>query len=207
MSPQKSNRGLLIEGTLRCLVELPPDRVTARAIAEESGANLGSIVYHFGTKDELVTQAIVEGLDRWLEEIFQMMQNIDADTSPGRFRAAASKFGSSRRRHEHLARGLFVAVSRAHHDDRIRQLLVEGVEKTRPQVAQLIRLGEDETGTDAGSLVLSMFYGLLLQAVLQPDLAMGGDRLDRAIDRLVTRLSGDEYGGDTLGGDMLGTHT
>jgi AcrR family transcriptional regulator len=43
MSPQRSNRMNLIEGTLRCLERLPPERITARAIAEESGANLASI--------------------------------------------------------------------------------------------------------------------------------------------------------------------
>ena len=69
MSPQRSNRTQLIDGTLRCLERLPPERVTARAIADESGANLASITYHFGSKDDLVTEAVVAGLDRWLDEI------------------------------------------------------------------------------------------------------------------------------------------
>jgi AcrR family transcriptional regulator len=56
VSPQPSNRANLIEGP-RCLERLPPERVTARAIAESSNANLASIAYHFGSKDELVTEA------------------------------------------------------------------------------------------------------------------------------------------------------
>ncbi|HET6213291.1 MAG TPA: TetR family transcriptional regulator, partial [Micromonosporaceae bacterium] len=59
MSPQRSNRANLIEGTLCCLERLPAERVTARAIAQESGANLASITYHFGSKDNLVTAAVV----------------------------------------------------------------------------------------------------------------------------------------------------
>jgi hypothetical protein len=43
MSPQRSNRARLIEGTLRCLERLPHERITARVIAAESGANLASI--------------------------------------------------------------------------------------------------------------------------------------------------------------------
>ena len=69
MSPQRSNRRQLIEGTLRCLERLPAERITTRAIAEESDANVASIAYHFGSKDDLVTEAVVEGLDLWLEEI------------------------------------------------------------------------------------------------------------------------------------------
>src|SRR5919106_6153791 len=57
VSPQRSNRSRLVEGTLRCLERLPPERITARAIAKESGANLASITYHFGSKDALVTEA------------------------------------------------------------------------------------------------------------------------------------------------------
>lgn len=64
VSPQRSNRDQLVDGALRCLERLPADRVTARVIAYESGANLASIGYHFGSKDDLVTAAVIEGLDR-----------------------------------------------------------------------------------------------------------------------------------------------
>jgi AcrR family transcriptional regulator len=91
--PQRSNRQRLIEGTLRCLERLPPERITARAIAAESGANLASIGYHFGSMD-------------------------------------------------------------------------------------------------AGALVLSLFHGLLLQVLLDPDLAIYGDRMKRAQARLLRVLPG-----------------
>ena len=49
MSPQRSNRQVLLEGALRCVERLPAERITARVIADESGANAASIVYHFGS--------------------------------------------------------------------------------------------------------------------------------------------------------------
>jgi DNA-binding transcriptional regulator YbjK len=61
LSPQRSNREQLLDGALCCLERLPAERITARAIAEESGANLASIAYHFGSKDGLVTAAVIEG--------------------------------------------------------------------------------------------------------------------------------------------------
>src|SRR5918996_1270137 len=97
MSPQRSNRSNLVEGTLRCLERLPPERVTARAIADESGANLASIAYHFGSKDNLVTEAVIEGLDRWLEEIAAELGELASAHPATRFRRAAEEVEAGRR--------------------------------------------------------------------------------------------------------------
>lgn len=99
MSPQRSNRANLLEGTLRCLERLPPERVTARAIAEESGANLASITYHFGSKDKLVTEAAITGLDRWLEEIDDRLGKLAEQEPTARFRRALEVVETTRRRH------------------------------------------------------------------------------------------------------------
>lgn len=88
MSPQRSNRSNLVEGTLRCLERLPPERVTAREIAKESRANLASIAYHFGTKDDLVTEAAIAGLDRWLDEIAAGLGDLESQKPAERFRRA-----------------------------------------------------------------------------------------------------------------------
>jgi AcrR family transcriptional regulator len=104
VSPQRSNRRLLIEGTLRCLERLPPERVTARAIAAESGANLASIAYHFGSKDDLVAEAVVEGLDRWLAEIDSALATLGEEDPVERFARAFEVVEATRRRHAGLAR-------------------------------------------------------------------------------------------------------
>jgi AcrR family transcriptional regulator len=102
VSPQRSNRTQLIEGTLRCLERLPAERVTARAIADESGANLASIAYHFGSKDELVTEAVIVGLDRWLAELEDELASLSSRTPRARFRRANTVVEESRRRHAGL---------------------------------------------------------------------------------------------------------
>src|SRR5262245_34858003 len=126
MSPQRSNRSVLIEGALRCLERLPPEQVTARAIAAESGANLASIAYHFGSKDELLTTAVIEGLDRWLVEIDRALTTLPDDTPVARFTRAAEVFEQTRRRHTGLARHFLGALARAQHDARVAELLAEG---------------------------------------------------------------------------------
>ena len=49
----------LLEGAKRCLLEKGFVRTTARDIVTESGTNLASIGYHYGSKDALLAQAYV----------------------------------------------------------------------------------------------------------------------------------------------------
>jgi AcrR family transcriptional regulator len=189
MSPQRSNRSELIAGTLRCLERLPPERVTARAIAKEAGANVASITYHFESKDALITEAVIDGLDRWLAEIAGRLVELDAEPPPERFRRAAAVIEEGRRRHTGLAVNFLGALAKARHDPRIRELLTEGFRRTRPEVAEVLGLGDDPAGVDAGGLVLAMFDGLLFQVLLDPSLAIDGDRLARAQERLGTVFS------------------
>ena len=185
MSPQRSNREQLIDGALRCLERLPAERITARAIAAESGANLASIAYHFGSKDGLVTAAVIEGLDRWLAEIEQALSALDFGTPAERFRRANAVIRRTRRRHGGLVRNFVAALAKAPHDPVVREQLAAGVRRTRPAVADLLDLGGDQAGRDAAGLALAMFYGQIIQDQVDPELAFGGKRFDRAFRRLL----------------------
>jgi AcrR family transcriptional regulator len=190
VSPQRSNRASLIAGTLRCLEKLPPERVTARAITEESGANLASIAYHFGSKDNLLTEAVIEGLDRWLAEVTALLETVDSQDPVERYRLASEAIETSRRRHAGLARNFIGALAKAQHDARVRKLLADGFRRTRPAVAALLGLGSDRVGEDAAGLTLALFNGLLFQALLDSDLAIEGDRMRQAQARLRGVLPG-----------------
>jgi AcrR family transcriptional regulator len=183
VSPQRSNREVLVEGTLRCLERLPPERVTARAIAEESQANLASIAYHFGSKEELVTEAVVTGLDRWLEEIAAELDRVGAEDE--RLRQAWEAVEATGRRHTGLARNFLAALARAQHDERVRTRLAQGYRDARAEVARV--LGVDD---DAGALALAQFNGLLFQSMLDPRLALDGERVVRAQERLANLGAG-----------------
>jgi AcrR family transcriptional regulator len=190
VSPQHSNREALVEGALRCLERLPPERITARAIAEEAGANLASIAYHFGSKDELVTTAAIEGLDRWLAEIEQRLAGLAGADPAARLRRALDVHDATRREHTALARAYVTALARAQHDERVRELLAEGFHRTRPELAALLGLGGDQAGVDAGGLLLALFHGLLIQTLLDPALAIEGERMRHAQARLARALPG-----------------
>jgi AcrR family transcriptional regulator len=184
VSPQRSNRSNLVEGTLRCLERLPPQRVTARAIAREADANVASIAYHFGSKDALVTEAAIEGLDRWLTEIETALGDVASEAPARRFRRAAEVIEATRLRHRGLAKSFVAALAKAQHDSRVREMLSQGFARTRPNLASVLGLGNDPTGEDAAGLVLALFHGLLYQVLIDPALAIDGDRMQRAQARL-----------------------
>ncbi|MEU3502787.1 helix-turn-helix domain-containing protein, partial [Streptomyces hundungensis] len=55
----------LLEGAKRCLLDKGFVRTTSRDIVKESGTNLASIGYHYGSKDGLLAEAyisLVEGV-------------------------------------------------------------------------------------------------------------------------------------------------
>jgi AcrR family transcriptional regulator len=189
VSPQRSNRSRLVEGTLRCLERLPPERLTARAIVEESGANLASITYHFGSKDNLVTEAVTVGLDRWLDEIEGAVGALAGEEPGVRFQRATEAVERSRRRHAGLARNFIGALAKAQHDPRVADTLAAGFRRARPNVASLLGLGDDQAGEDAGGLAVALFDGLLFQAMVSPDLAIEGERARRAQARLNRALA------------------
>jgi AcrR family transcriptional regulator len=77
----------LLEGAKKCLVELGYNRTTARDIVKASNTNLASIGYHFGSKDALLAQAMMELVEEWGEKFARAAAEGGAKTSEAKFRA------------------------------------------------------------------------------------------------------------------------
>jgi AcrR family transcriptional regulator len=67
-------RERLIDGALRSLKANGLAGTTSRTIAAMSGVNLGGITYHFGSKDELVAQALLEAIRSWIEPAVEALR-------------------------------------------------------------------------------------------------------------------------------------
>jgi AcrR family transcriptional regulator len=184
VSPQRSNRQQLLDGAIRCLELLPPEQITARVIANESGANLASISYHFGSKDRLLTEAMVVTLDRWLDQVAVALASIEAADPAERFDRAAQMITRTRTEHLGLLKTFISSLSIALGDDDVRALLADGFTRTWTALASVLAAGDDQTGRDAAGLVLSMFYGQMIQATLDPALALDDERMNKALRRL-----------------------
>lgn len=184
MSPQRSNRNALIEGALQCLADNPAANVTARDIANRSNANLASIGYHFGSKDGLLAEAMVEGFRRWLAEVATALADLPVSDAGARLRRAIELVSTGAERHAGLARAFLAALASAPHDDRVRGPLAESYRESRSAVAGLIGLGDDQAGEDAAGILIAVFDGLLIQALLDPSRELPLARVATAQARL-----------------------
>ncbi|MGW0820831.1 TetR/AcrR family transcriptional regulator [Streptomyces sp. NPDC002845] len=72
----------LLEGAKRCLLEKGFARTTVRDIVKESGTNLASIGYHYGSKDALLAQAYVSLVEE-VSEAFDATEQATSGTEPG----------------------------------------------------------------------------------------------------------------------------
>jgi AcrR family transcriptional regulator len=76
---QGVTRTRLLDATLEVLVSHGASRATSRQIAAAAGVNLQAITYHFGSKDELVAQALVHAVRRWVEPAQVALAGVGAD--------------------------------------------------------------------------------------------------------------------------------
>jgi AcrR family transcriptional regulator len=76
---QDVTRTRLLDATLGVLVSNGVSGATSRGIASAAGVNLQAITYHFGSKDELVAQALVHAVRRWVEPARAALAGVDED--------------------------------------------------------------------------------------------------------------------------------
>jgi AcrR family transcriptional regulator len=169
MSPQVSNRQALLDGALRCLQDRGYGDVSTRDIALTAKANVASIAYHFGSKDGLIAEALAEGFRRWLAEFGGELATIRASDRDAYLLGALNALGRSIDSHSGLVRAFIGALSRAPHDERLREVLAASYRETRAGVARLLELGDDQRGDLHAGLMIATLDGLLIQWLLDPE--------------------------------------
>ncbi|KIZ16500.1 TetR/AcrR family transcriptional regulator [Streptomyces natalensis] len=142
------NREDLLAGAKRCLIERGWGRTTVRDIAAAAGVSHAAIGYHFGSRDALLTQALVEAVDELGEEL--------AGQSPGdrtedRWEALIDSFTT----HRALWVAQLEAAVQAQHSPEVRERLADGQ-----------RQGREGLG---GSVPLALLSGLMLQWLVDPE--------------------------------------
>lgn len=193
MSPRASKREALIEGALRCLQEQGYAAVRTRDIAAAANANLASIGYHFGSKDELLGQALREGFRRWLGEVAAAVPVFGASPPQIWLQQLSGSLRASIGRHRNLVLAFLEAVARAPRDEGLRQALAESSREARHAVATLLNLGDDDIGQALASSFLATFDGLLIQWLIDPHATPGDEELLAGMDRLAELLTGPRH--------------
>jgi AcrR family transcriptional regulator len=71
----------LLDAAKRLVVERGYAGTTVRELAAASGTNLGAVNYHFGSREELLDQALLDAFVEWLERVGEMGP-ADPDAGP-----------------------------------------------------------------------------------------------------------------------------
>ncbi|MER6467885.1 TetR/AcrR family transcriptional regulator [Streptomyces collinus] len=179
----------LLEGAKRCLLEKGFARTTARDIVKESGTNLASIGYHYGSKDALLAQAYVALMEN-VSGSFQGGGDL-AEGAPGsleRFRWVWSNIIATMREPGSVYRlsmevmTLDMPVVREH----LSRAQREG---GRGLVALLTGVPEEEVSDESadtlGRFYLTLMTGLIAQWTFDPESAPDGDALTEGLRQVV----------------------
>ncbi|WP_433240446.1 TetR/AcrR family transcriptional regulator [Streptosporangium sp. CA-135522] len=180
-------RDKLIEGAKRCLQERGYAHSTARDIARASGANLASIGYHFGSKDALLLEAMLEATMEWAEKLQHALTDDARVAEPPQ-----DRFESLWRRVIEmldLYRPVFVAnievFAQAERQPRLRRELADAQESARLEWAGWLgpqaHPVPEETRRAVGSFYLTMLTGLVMQRLIDPERAPTSEELSRAL--------------------------
>jgi AcrR family transcriptional regulator len=167
------NREKLLAGARRCLYEKGYADTTARDIVAASGTNLASIGYHFGSKDALLTAAMVEGFRELGEELARVLSSAVDGGPAERLESLWSRVIETFETHRPLWVASFEAFVRAEHEPELRAQLADGYELTRPWMAARLVGSIDDVdeamARSVGSLLVALQAGLAAQWLLDPE--------------------------------------
>ncbi|MGK5741145.1 TetR/AcrR family transcriptional regulator [Micromonospora sp. URMC 103] len=182
------HREQLLAGAKRCLYERGYARTTARDIVAASGTNLASIGYHFGSKDALLTAAMIEAMNEWGETL-QRTLDVDESLPPlERLQSVCDGVVASIREHRALWAASVDVFTQTDHQPELRARIADAFEAGRPGFAAMLGVAPDgpspDTARAVGSLVLMLISGLTIQWLLDPDHAPSGADLAAALQAL-----------------------
>jgi AcrR family transcriptional regulator len=185
------NRAALLKGARQCLEQIGYARTTARDIASAAGVSLGAIGYHFGSKEELLTEAIAESVRDWIDRFAVLTVDVNSRGTDVVVRDAIEEFF----RHMEESRPLLVAfieaLAQAEHSSQLRDQLAEQHRQFRATATDMLTttLGPaiSASGLDAhtlSSLLLALGDGLIVQYLVDPEGAPGAAEIVSIYERL-----------------------
>ncbi|MFP5020918.1 TetR/AcrR family transcriptional regulator [Pseudonocardia phyllosphaerae] len=179
------HREELLDGAAQCLYEKGFGRTTARDVVAASGTNLASIGYHFGSKDALLTEALMRATAAWGEELDRALA--EPDTAAGHddperrvedtWGRVVDLFSTQRR----LWATHVEALAQAERLPELRTALAEAQREVREGLALTFHTlpDDDPEAADRRAHVLGVVYqalltGVMVQWLLDPETAPTG---------------------------------
>ncbi|WP_018654057.1 TetR/AcrR family transcriptional regulator [Actinomadura flavalba] len=182
----------LLRGAKLCLSEKGYAHTTARDIAAASGAHLASIGYHFGSKDNLMTAAVLEATGEWGDRVETAARRAGGDTAAERFLAMLDEVFRAIPGDRPLLVAGVQAYVQAQFSEEVRSRMEEALSLARRELAA-IALGVPADEVDEadvqglGALAYATLTGFVLSALIDPGALPSRARLAAALDAVTRR--------------------
>ncbi len=171
---RETHRTRLLTAAGRLLRERDYGSITARDLVAASGTNLGSIGYHFGSKEALLNEAIGLAFEEWAETIGHA---IDTDASGGLLPWMMSSLGAVLDQYDAIRpfyRAFIEALARSARDPALRRQLAAHYERQRERIATwIVQAAGDAVqprhAHDIASLMLGTADGMLVQSFIDAE--------------------------------------
>jgi AcrR family transcriptional regulator len=206
-------RERLMSAARRLLEERGYARTTSRDLAAAADANVASINYHYGSKEELLTAALLETVDAWGEQIVHTpgaqpsadLPEPDGTTGTAAETAAAETAAARQQRLMTLwksviesyvtDRAMIVAtleaLSQADRLPGVREQIAAAYERSRAPMGVAfpgIDPGDEQTVRAVGSVHMALVAGLSLQWLVDPENAPSADDVALGLQAMLDAL-------------------
>jgi AcrR family transcriptional regulator len=186
------HRDDLLEGAKRAMFAKGFARTTARDIVAASGTNLGSIGYHYGSTQALMTAAMLSAMQDWGEAVEKALSEELADEPADpmvRFWRRVIRSISS---HRELWLASVEVLIHSEHNPELRAQLATGLQEGRRGMAALVT-GRPENELDeatvrgAGSIQMALVSGVVTQWLTDPSSAPSAEEIVAGLKAIAPR--------------------
>ncbi|MFE9888808.1 TetR/AcrR family transcriptional regulator [Streptomyces scopuliridis] len=191
------HREQLMVGAKRCLEERGYARTTSRDIAVAANAPLGTINYHYGSKEALLNAALLETLLEWGDKV----RARPAAGSPqgagagSRLEAMWARIVESQATDRPLVVASIEAFAQAERFPEIRRQIAEAFELGRTELAADLHgidgAADGELAHAVGSVHMALVAGLTQQWLIDPERAPSARDVAAGLRAIAQRLESD----------------
>ncbi|HEY4018616.1 MAG TPA: TetR/AcrR family transcriptional regulator [Pseudonocardiaceae bacterium] len=187
------HREQLLTAARRLLEEKGYARITTRDLVAASDTNLASIGYHFGSKAELLNEAVGVVLEEWTQQLAGIAMADPAASPIERGIATWTAMLEHARDRRTLALSFTEALAQAERSPRLREQFADLYRRCRAQVSELVAVSlgdgttpDDPRCTSIASFVIAACDGLAMQCLIDPEQAPTADALRVGLGTLLT---------------------
>ncbi|MFC8124735.1 TetR/AcrR family transcriptional regulator [Streptomyces sp. NPDC057302] len=168
------HREQLMTGAKRCLQERGYARTTSRDIAAAANnAPVGTINYHYGSKEALLNAALLETLMEWGTAIVDRPSEAEGGGAPEPLERMWARIIGSEATDRPMLVASTEAFAQAERAPEIREQIAAAYERARPEMAAHLHgidaADDPDTARAVGSVHMALVAGLTQQWLIDPD--------------------------------------